>query len=264
MSIQERKIDKATLDGIIIDLQVLCDRCQKDCNNSYILNVPYYISEFNHILENGQKANLEFFKDTPRVDYSSKFLESPKYDKKKYILMLLHGIEASASKLLARTVNTRDATKEIPMATTAQAWEAIEKEFGITKKAFGKKINFVSDNFKRKLIFRDVEQAYTLVQLSYAKPAVILAGSVIEELLRLYLKQKGYFPKKPLKMDFNGYIRTCEQEKLLEKGISRLTDSVRHFRNIAHLRKEETKKRTISQATAKGAVSSIFTIANDF
>ncbi|GAG40581.1 unnamed protein product, partial [marine sediment metagenome] len=47
-------------------------------------------------------------------------------------------------------------------------------------------------------------------------------------------------------------------------AISRLTDSVRHFRNIVHLQKENNSKITISKATAKGAVTSIFTLANDF
>lgn len=42
------------------------------------------------------------------------------------------------------------------------------------------------------------------------------------------------------------------------------TDSLRHFRNLVHLEKETSSKFTISKATAKGAVSSIFTIANDF
>jgi len=93
---------------------------------------------------------------------------------------------------------------------------------------------------------------------------VILAGGVIEELLRLYLTQNGISPQKPLKKDFKGYIQTCEQNKLLKSGTSHLSDSARHFRNIVHLSKEVTKKHTISKATAKGAVSSIFTVANDF
>jgi hypothetical protein len=52
---------------------------------------------------------------------------------------------------------------------------------------------------------------------------VILAGSVIEELLRLYLKYKKI---NPIKDNFDGYIKTCEKNKLLEVGISRLSDSL--------------------------------------
>jgi hypothetical protein len=43
-----------------------------------------------------------------------------------------------------------------------------------------------------------------------------------------------------------------------------LSDSAREFRNFVHLSKESTKKHSITKAAAKGAVSSIFTIANDF
>ena len=140
-------------------------------------------------------------------------------------------------------------------------WDEIEKDFDISKRAFGKKINFVTENFKRKIIFRDVGHAYVLANLGYSKTAVILAGSVIEELLRLYLVHKKI---KPASNTFDSYIQTCEQNGLLKSGISRLTDSVRHFRNVVHLQKENNSKITISKATAKGAVTSIFTIANDF
>ena len=100
-----------------------------------------------------------------------------------------------------------------------------------------------------------------MANLGYAKSAVILSGSVIEELLRLFLSHKEI---KPAQNTFDSYIQTCEANGLLKSGISRLTDSVRHFRNIVHLRKEKDSKITISKPTAKGAVTSIFTIVNDF
>ena len=52
--------------------------------------------------------------------------------------------------------------------------------------------------------------------------------------------------------------------KAIKSAIRKLTDSVRHFRNLVHLELEKDRKHSISKATAKGAVSSIFTIANDF
>ena len=147
-------------------------------------------------------------------------------------------------------------------ATSGKAnWKAIKSEFGITKTGFGRKIKFITDPFKRTIIFRDVEHAFVLASAGFSKPAVILAGGVIEELLRLYLKDKQI---KPIKDDFDGYIQTCQQRKLLEVGISRLSDSARHFRNLVHLSKEKIKKHTTSKSKAKGAVASIFTIANDF
>ena len=140
-------------------------------------------------------------------------------------------------------------------------WKAIESEFGITKKSFGIKIKFIVDSFKRIIIFRDVEQAFVLASLGFSKPSVILAGSVIEELLRLYLECKNI---SPISNNFDGYIRTCEQHGLLKDSVSRLSHSVRQFRNLVHLSAEENKKHTLSKATAIGAVSSIFTIASDF
>jgi len=83
---------------------------------------------------------------------------------------------------------------------------------------------------------------------------------MIEEILRLYLIHKKITPSKN---NFDGYIKACESNGLLKSAIHRLTDSVRHFRNFVHLEKEESSRTTISKATAKGAVSSIFTIAND-
>jgi len=118
-----------------------------------------------------------------------------------------------------------------------------------------------SDNFRRNIIFRDVENASQLASSGFSKPAVILEGGVIEELLRLYLEYKNI---SPISDNFDGYIKTCEQKGLLKVGISRLSDSARHFRNLVHLSKEESKRHTISKSTAKGAVASIFTIANDF
>jgi hypothetical protein len=145
--------------------------------------------------------------------------------------------------------------------TSKENWEAIRREYDISKKDFGKKIKFVSDSFKRKIIFRDVEHAFVLASQGFPKPSLILAGGVIEELLRLYLEHKNI----PVtSKNFVDYIKTCEQKGLLKSGISKLSDSVREFRNLVHLSREETNRYTISKATAKGAVSSIFTIANDF
>jgi len=150
---------------------------------------------------------------------------------------------------------------ELSKSVQSVGWKDIENQFGIKKTGFGRKINFITDPFKRTIIFRDVEQAFALASLGFSKPAVILAGSVIEELLRLYLECKNI---SPISDNFDGYIRTCEQHGLLKDSVSRLSHSVRQFRNLVHLSAEENKKHTLSKATAIGAVSSIFTIASDF
>lgn len=142
-----------------------------------------------------------------------------------------------------------------------EAWNAIRVDFDTNKKAFGKKIGFVVDPFKREVLFRDIAHAYYLAEAGFSKPAVILAGSVIEELLRLFLEEKKV---RPTEKTFDCYIKACADNGLLKSAIHRLTDSVRHFRNLVHLQNESSQKHTISKATAKGAVASIFTIVNDF
>jgi hypothetical protein len=150
------------------------------------------------------------------------------------------------------------------MITTGKStenWEIIKKEYSISRRLFRKKINFVKDKFKRKIIFRDVEHAFVLASQCFPKPAIILAGGVIEELLRLYLEHKSINMTSD---KFSNYIKSCEDNSLLKSGVLQLTDSVRNFRNLVHLARETDTRHTISKVTAKGAVSSIFTIANDF
>ncbi len=140
-------------------------------------------------------------------------------------------------------------------------WENIRVDFGISKNVFGKKIHFIKDKFTRDIIFRDIEQAYVLYKKDFNKPSVLLAGGVIEELLRHYLIFKGFKSKDST---FNEYIKACEEHGLLKTAIRQLSDSVRYFRNLVHISMEKSPKYTISKATAMGAVSIIFTISNDF
>lgn len=151
--------------------------------------------------------------------------------------------------------------KPVSRPNPVNGWAKIFKEYGVTKSAFGKRIDFVKDPFKREILFRDVEHAYRLADGGFFKSAVILAGGVIEELLRLYLESKAISSSKK---DFDGYIKECENKKLLKAAISRLSDSVRHFRNYVHLEKETSVRHTLSKANAKGSVASIFVIVNDF
>lgn len=139
-------------------------------------------------------------------------------------------------------------------------WPKIKEEFGISKHEFGRKINFVQGEYKRAVIFRDVEHAYALSKIGFSKPAVILSGSVIEELLRIYLLHKNMKVKDST---FSEYVRVCEKNGFLKDAVRSLTTSVRYFRNLIHLEKESKKKDTISHATAAGAVTAIFTLVND-
>ena len=151
--------------------------------------------------------------------------------------------------------------EDVKNTDNSYSWVTIAEEFGITKKEFGRKINFVKGNFLRSIIFRDIEHAYVLAKNGFSKPSVILSGAIIEELLRQYLLQRGI---KPFNNTFDEYIKACQNNSLLKKAIHSLSDSIRYFRNIVHIENEKSKKHSISKATAIGTVSSIFTITNDF
>jgi len=160
-----------------------------------------------------------------------------------------------------KAFNKKSANVEEIRYLTLFTWANINSDYDVSKLSFGRKIDFIKDSFKREIIFRDALNAYSLAENGFNKSAVILAGSIIEELLRLYLDYKNIHPSKN---NFGEYIKLCESKGILKKGISQLSDSVRHFRNIVHLEKEISPKYTISKATAKNAVSSIFIISNDF
>lgn len=145
--------------------------------------------------------------------------------------------------------------------TSQDIWNAIYEDYEVNKFTFAKNINFVTAGYKRKAIFRDVEQAYILAKNGFYKPAVILAGSVIEELLRIYLEAANV---KANNNTFDEYIKICVQKGFLKGAISRLSDSVRQFRNLVHLKEETSTKHKISKATANSAVASIFIISSGF
>lgn len=140
-------------------------------------------------------------------------------------------------------------------------WQGIYKDYNTSKSQCMKKINFITSNYSRKIIVRDIEQAYNLKTLGYAKPAVLLAGAVLEELLRQYLVLKDLLRGEKT---FENYIKICEENHLLKSGISSIGGSIRFFRNYIHLEKEVDSKHTISTATANASISAIFMTINDF
>ncbi|NQU68329.1 MAG: hypothetical protein HQ510_10335 [Candidatus Marinimicrobia bacterium] len=140
-------------------------------------------------------------------------------------------------------------------------WYRIAQEYEIDQSLFREKIEFIKTSYLTDVIIRDIAHAYILAKLGFSKPAVILAGGVIETLLRTYLEHNN---KKSNATSFNRYIEICESEGLLKTAIGHLSQYVRHFRNYVHLEKEESEHHSISKANAIGAVSSIFTIVNDF
>lgn len=149
------------------------------------------------------------------------------------------------------------------MSGMKESWDQIRKTCGDSKRQFAKRINFVKDKYARDAIFRDIAHAQGCLMSGFYKPAAILAGGVIEELLRRYLIHKG-FPPKPKEAKFHLYIEACQQHGLIKRALVRIAGSVQDFRNLVHLKEETSKRHAISKSAAAGMIHAIFTLANDF
>lgn len=137
------------------------------------------------------------------------------------------------------------------------AWITIQDEFEFSKSAVSKILNnFIPDDYKRHVILRDIGNSIALLSLGFNKEAVILSGGVIEEIIRLFILSR--YNKKY--KNFYDLLEMCNKNNLFKKSIQKLTDSIREFRNLVHLKKEVDKSCTINKSNAKGAVASIFSI----
>ena len=155
--------------------------------------------------------------------------------------------------------NTGGDMQESECADVSAVWVQLSQECHKPKRQFRKQINFVKDKYSREIIFRDIAHSYFCLKSGLYKSAVILAGGVAEELLRLYLIAKGHSPDKT----FDKNIKMCAEKKILKGGVESYTNGLRDFRNYVHLDKEVSKKHAISHATASAAFNTIFTLVND-
>lgn len=141
------------------------------------------------------------------------------------------------------------------------AWVRIKEEYGLTKVHVSRILNkFITDNYKRHSILRDIGNSYALESLGFYKSSVILAGGVLEEILRFLLESKQLNVSKPT---FYNYVKLCEDNGLFKAGINKLNDFVREYRNSVHLVCETNKTDSINQANAKNALASLFSVINE-
>lgn len=144
-----------------------------------------------------------------------------------------------------------------PESKEMKTWERIEVQYKLSKTAFGKKINFINDTSIRKIIFRDVEDAFQCLDYNLHKSAIVLSGAVIEEILRAYLIKND---TKLSDNSFSYYIQKCKEKKLLQPSLSLQLESIKDFRNYIHIEKEIRLQFKVSKPMAQTAVSSIFLI----
>jgi hypothetical protein len=170
------------------------------------------------------------------------------------------GEERKAKQVGAKMMEGKEPGPAAEARRAPDAWKDIEVEYEVSKRALGRRLSFVRDQFKKRVIFRDIKQAFLLAQSGFYKPSVILAGGVVEELLRLFLEHKDV---KPGGNTLDSYLKSCVEHHFIKVAVHNLADSVRHFRNLVHLEGEKSESDSISMATAKGAVASIFTISKE-
>ncbi len=150
-------------------------------------------------------------------------------------------------------------SNEISRSGNENIWMQINKDFSLTKKEFGKRINFIENVITRKIIFRDVEQAYFLLRAGFYKSSVILAGGVMEEILRQLLTLKEEAAEN---LNFNDLIKKCSHKGLLSIPGNQLTESARYFRNTVHIHNEVKQNNRITKAIAHSAFSAIFVLVD--
>ena len=88
MSDENRKVNKGLLEELDTDIEVLHEKCQRDCKNNNWINISYYISEFNRMVNVGQEAQLTSCEGIHYIDISDKMLNNRAIDQEKYKLSL--------------------------------------------------------------------------------------------------------------------------------------------------------------------------------
>lgn len=144
-------------------------------------------------------------------------------------------------------------------SSVEDVWESIKADYSVTKNIFGKKINFIKDKKVRSILFRDTEQAFLIMRLGFYKPAVILAGGIIEEILRQLLAKKEKFDNNISLIEL---IRRCKNLNLISIQGNNVSESTRNFRNAVHIHNEVSKENEIIRSVAYNAYSSIFILIN--
>lgn len=139
-------------------------------------------------------------------------------------------------------------------------WKHIKSKYGLNQQVIGVKINFIKDSFRRSIILRDIKDAVFALENDMTKIAVVLSGGVIEEILRCKLESKNI---KPARENFYNYIETCLNNNIIKKNTANLLHAIRDFRNLVHLKNEESRKDRISGNEASTTINSIFTLLKD-
>ena len=110
------------------------------------------------------------------------------------------------------------------------AWNKGIKSSEIEKKKIGIGMrgifNFVKDKKTKSILVRDFAYAEICREKSMSKPAIILYGSIIEEVLRYKLNSKA---------KFSSLIDKFKEKKGLDPSLIRKIDFIKDFRDYVHI-----------------------------
>ena len=145
----------------------------------------------------------------------------------------------------------RDKTEaEILAVSDAISIGALEK-IGYTDE-FCRSLLLIHDNEMRDILQRDLRECAIAVVAGQDKTATIMCGSIIEAILILKLKERGFskYDISPLssgkkatnypidEMGLNELLYVADKEKLLDKNNYHLGHYIRDYRNVIHPTKE--------------------------
>lgn len=143
-----------------------------------------------------------------------------------------------------------------------KAERAVSRTHGRTIKAL---LSSIENDEIRECIYNDIRDIETCISISAWKPAVVLAGSVLEAILSDWLEQESsddvksayqqLYPGKNLKKieDFwlEELIAVAEHMGLIHGYHKTISDGIRNFRNLIHpnisIRKQITPNKSIAE-----------------
>lgn len=135
-----------------------------------------------------------------------------------------------------------------------------------------KDFSFVIDVSLRKIIERDYIYLSKCLNVEAWKPVIILAGGLIEALLldklltdeaKARFSTKAPNEKDLKKWDLDNLIDVAVDLQIINPGVEKLSDAVRHYRNLVHPGRELTSGLKIEPQEANVAVNILEMVIRD-
>lgn len=135
-------------------------------------------------------------------------------------------------------------------------------------------IKYFSDNALKKILRRDILDAYKCLKYQLWKPAIILSAGVIEEIFLIKTKEqtkekigvafsKTEFCGGKFNWKFYQLVAVVEQLEIFHTSLTELSEIVRHFRNFVHIDTELNEKKEFDVNDAQIAFRTMIKILKE-